>query len=129
MPEEEKTEEASQRRIDQARERGDVPKSRELNSAIALLLGLLTLRFFAQFSPILHLLDHFWVPFGAFGPLLGTPGHSGSTLGAPLGPSGLPFGYSGAPFLPKLTPGTSQITRWTTFSRFLDDFWTSFRRF
>ena len=50
MPEEEKTEEASQRRIDQARERGDVPKSRELNSAIALLLGLLTLRFFAQFS-------------------------------------------------------------------------------
>ncbi len=50
MPEEEKTEEASGRRIDQARERGDVPKSRELNSAIALLLGLLTLRFFAQFS-------------------------------------------------------------------------------
>ena len=50
MPEDEKTEEASQKRIDQAREKGDVPKSRELNSAIALLLGLLTLRFFAQFS-------------------------------------------------------------------------------
>ncbi len=50
MPEDEKTEEASQRRIDQAREKGDVPKSRELNSAIALLLGWLTLRFFAQFS-------------------------------------------------------------------------------
>ena len=50
MPEDEKTEDASQRRIDQAREKGDVPKSRELNSAIALLLGLLTLRFFAQFS-------------------------------------------------------------------------------
>ena len=37
----ERTEEASQQRIDKARKEGDVPKSREFNSAITLLLGLL----------------------------------------------------------------------------------------
>ena len=49
MPDEEKTEEASQRRIEKSREKGDVAKSRELPSAIGLLLGLLTLKFFGSF--------------------------------------------------------------------------------
>jgi flagellar biosynthetic protein FlhB len=49
MPEEEKTEDATPRHRDRAREKGDVPKSREINSAIGLLLGLLTLKFFGAF--------------------------------------------------------------------------------
>ncbi|MCZ6679162.1 MAG: flagellar biosynthesis protein FlhB [Candidatus Poribacteria bacterium] len=49
MPEDEKTEEPSQRQIQRAREKGDVPKSREINSAIGLLLGLFTLKFFGPF--------------------------------------------------------------------------------
>ena len=39
----ERTEEASQQRIEKARKEGDVPKSREFNSAITLLLGLLAM--------------------------------------------------------------------------------------
>jgi flagellar biosynthetic protein FlhB len=43
--EQEKTEQPSQRRQEKARERGDVPRSRELNTAIVLLMGILAIRF------------------------------------------------------------------------------------
>lgn len=43
----EKTEQPSQRRREKARERGEVPRSRELNTAIVLLIGLLALRLLA----------------------------------------------------------------------------------
>ena len=43
----EKTEQPSQRRQEKAREKGEVPRSRELNTAIVLLIGLLALRFLA----------------------------------------------------------------------------------
>ena len=46
----ERTEEASQQRIDKARKEGDVPKSREFNSAITLLLGLLAMWVFGSFT-------------------------------------------------------------------------------
>jgi len=46
----ERTEEASQQRIEKARREGDVPKSREFNSAIALLLGLLAMWVFGSFT-------------------------------------------------------------------------------
>ena len=45
----EKTEEASGRKIDKAREEGQIPRSRDLTTSVVLLFGAIGLYYFADF--------------------------------------------------------------------------------
>ncbi|RYZ87117.1 MAG: flagellar biosynthetic protein FlhB, partial [Moraxellaceae bacterium] len=45
----EKTEEASGRKIEKAREEGQVPRSRDLTTSVVLLLGSIALLYYAEF--------------------------------------------------------------------------------